>query len=241
MTPWLRTPSTFRTLRTAVLPSVLTTTAVLTAYGITAAYVISPGSGTRPAHDDRTGSYSVQPLPAGTTAAVAAGPSSSVTPAGAAALGYPVPAAPPHPAAPLSLPSPSSSPSQPSAGPSRPGNWAGEGRVRPGETGTEPGEDEGDGDYTDPAETAPDEEGSTTSTEPDVEDSGADAGASLGAAVPPGTLPAPSQTSAQSSALPAQQAAAPRPMVEVLPLGSGLMLIGLGLAIALLGLRLRRE
>ncbi|MEV6022879.1 hypothetical protein [Streptomyces sp. NPDC052036] len=245
MTPWLLTPSTFRTLRAAVLPPVLTTTAVLSAYGITAAYVISPGSGIRPAHGDRTVSYSVQPPPATATQAspgtAAAGPPSSVTPAGTAALGRPVPAPPPQPAAPLSLSSPSSPPSQPSADPSRPGNWAGEGRVQPGETDTEPGEDEGDGAYTDPAETAPDEEDATTTTEPDVQDSSADAEASLGAAVPPGTLPAPSQTSAQASALPARQAAAPRPVVEVLPLGSGLMLIGLGMAIALFGLRLRRE
>jgi hypothetical protein len=36
-------------------------------------------------------------------------------------------------------------------------------------------------------------------------------------------------------------ASAPEPVLEILPLGSGLILIGLGLGLAFLALRLRRD
>lgn len=70
----------------------------------------------------------------------------------------------------------------------------------------------------------------TRAPDPDIE-------ASTGPTGLAATSPAPPQHSAG----PARQAAASEPMVETLPLGSGLILVGLGLAIALLALRLRRE
>ncbi|MEU6365180.1 hypothetical protein ABZ876_05430 [Streptomyces sp. NPDC046931] len=145
------------------------------------------------------------------------------------------PAAPRSPS--TSSASASSSPSQPSTAPSRAGNWAGEGRERPGRPDFEE-EDEGEEPaHTDPDSTTPaDENTSPTSREPD-EDSDATAEASLGAT----DLPVSSSTPSRASAAPARQVAASQPMVEILPLGSGLVLIGLGLALALLGLRLRRD
>ncbi|MFE9092796.1 hypothetical protein [Streptomyces sp. NPDC007264] len=61
------------------------------------------------------------------------------------------------------------------------------------------------------------------------------------ASVGPDGLAATSPAPRQRSAGPARQAVASEPVVEILPLGSGLILVGLGLAIALLALRLRRE
>ncbi|MGW3493193.1 hypothetical protein [Streptomyces sp. NPDC001020] len=44
----------------------------------------------------------------------------------------------------------------------------------------------------------------------------------------------------KGSATPARRTTASKPTLEVLPLGSGLILVGLGLGLALLALRLRR-
>ncbi|MFF3908254.1 hypothetical protein ACFYZJ_20230 [Streptomyces sp. NPDC001848] len=57
MTPWRRPPSTFRTLRVAVLPPVLTTTAVCALYGISACALAS-AEGSRPVYGIRAATHS---------------------------------------------------------------------------------------------------------------------------------------------------------------------------------------
>ncbi|OIJ91895.1 hypothetical protein BIV24_14040 [Streptomyces colonosanans] len=49
-----------------------------------------------------------------------------------------------------------------------------------------------------------------------------------------------SPTPPKGSATPHRQNTASKPTLEILPLGSGLILVGLGLGLILLGLRLRR-
>ncbi|MFF4347239.1 hypothetical protein [Streptomyces sp. NPDC001530] len=99
----------------------------------------------------------------------------------------------------------------PSADASRAGSLAGEGRMRPGRQDPVPDpEDNGD-------------------TEPDPDRSEA------------GDAPEPSR----NDAVPVEQGVvrpgpAPEPVLEILPLGSGLILIGLGLGLAFLALRVRR-
>ncbi|MEU3337111.1 hypothetical protein [Streptomyces sp. NPDC006668] len=117
-----------------------------------------------------------------------------------------------------------------SAEPSRAGSRAGVGRERPGraeESATEQGAD------TDVAATDPEEAG------------GGDGGVAESA-----DASVPSEEAVQVTPTPAQQppgrsgtqAVAPaEPVLRVLPLGSGLVLIGLGLGLAFIGLRLRRS
>ncbi|MFE1881092.1 hypothetical protein [Streptomyces diastatochromogenes] len=134
----------------------------------------------------------------------------------------------------------SASPSAPPE-PSRAGSRAGEGRRRPGRPDGPPAEEEGDDD-TGPFTGAPDtgdpengypEEPETAVTPdqaPAVSPSPAEAG--LNPARPP-------QQPADQSAV--HQGQAPtEPTLQILPLGSGLVLIGLGLGLAFLGLRVRR-
>ncbi|MFF6979130.1 hypothetical protein ACFZAV_15595 [Streptomyces sp. NPDC008343] len=120
----------------------------------------------------------------------------------------------------------------PSDGPSRAGSRAGEGRERPGRekgpledeeavTGREPDRDEeGDG------STRPESEG---------EDDGGKATESSEAA---GDASAPATHAVPRPVTHAEDRA--EPVLQVLPLGTGLVLIGLGLGLAFVGLRLRR-
>ncbi|MFD8027907.1 MULTISPECIES: hypothetical protein [unclassified Streptomyces] len=110
---------------------------------------------------------------------------------------------------------------EPSSGASRAGSEAGEGRARPGRADAAP-QDEPTGPM-DPDSTAPD-------VLPSVD-------ATAEAVGPAASSPAPSQ----KPAVLAREAATSQPVVEILPLGSGLVLVGAGLALALLALRLRRE
>ncbi|MDX3258921.1 hypothetical protein PV336_06700 [Streptomyces sp. MI02-2A] len=110
---------------------------------------------------------------------------------------------------------------EPSSGASRAGSEAGEGRARPGRADAAP-QDEPTG-PTDPDSTAPDVLPSADAT--------------AEAVGPAASSPAPSQ----KPAVLAREAATSQPVVEILPLGSGLVLVGAGLALALLALRLRRE
>ncbi|MFJ5210900.1 hypothetical protein ACWD6Q_17845 [Streptomyces nigra] len=113
---------------------------------------------------------------------------------------------------------------KPSGEPSRAGSRAGEGRERPGRPKAPPEESEatvrpaGDRDATAPAE---------EDTAPVDQDPAADA-----TAQPSGT--------AADDAGGAGTGQRAQPVLQVLPLGTGLVLIGLGLGLAFVGLRLRR-
>ncbi|MGX1491497.1 hypothetical protein [Streptomyces tendae] len=113
---------------------------------------------------------------------------------------------------------------KPSGEPSRAGSRAGEGRERPGRPKAPPEESEatvrpaGDRDATAPAE---------EDTAPVDQDPAADA-----TARPSGT--------AADDAGGAGTGQRAQPVLQVLPLGTGLVLIGLGLGLAFVGLRLRR-
>ncbi|MFE2964796.1 hypothetical protein ACFXKC_14220 [Streptomyces sp. NPDC059340] len=114
----------------------------------------------------------------------------------------------------------------PSAGASRAGSSAGQGRTRPGrEEPSAPDEDgSGSGEDTVPTYTDRDPAGENAASDP--EETGA---------------PEPSRP----AVVPVQHdevgpATAPEPVLKILPLGGGLILIGLGLGLAFLALRLRR-
>ncbi|MER6627415.1 hypothetical protein ABT301_04100 [Streptomyces sp. NPDC000987] len=120
--------------------------------------------------------------------------------------------------------------------PSRAGSRAGEGRERPGrrwwdEQDEESEEDQEDqdadrqGDY--PGKAYPDRQ--DTADEPNA------------SATPQDATPGDSSPTSQSTQQAASHAEAPtEPVLRILPLGSGLVLIGLGLGLAFVGLRLRR-
>ncbi|RPE42384.1 hypothetical protein EDD90_5512 [Streptomyces sp. Ag109_O5-1] len=126
--------------------------------------------------------------------------------------------------------------------PSRAGTLAGEGRTRPGRPqgpavkieGQDPdGDEDGDRDGTD-------EETATEPAEIGAESPGA------ASAQPPREADLVPPTQSQQ-ARPAQQAVThtedgdTEPVLQILPLGSGLVLIGLGLGLAFIGLRVRRS
>ncbi|MET7427655.1 hypothetical protein ABZT16_01465 [Streptomyces flaveolus] len=117
--------------------------------------------------------------------------------------------------------------------PSRAGSRAGEGRMRPGRPDGPEIEDEGD-DAPPPATPAaqPEEpEEPETAEVPSVSPSPLETG--------PDPTGSPQGPGAEQAA---QQGEAPtEPVLRILPLGSGLVLIGLGLGLALLGLRLRKS
>ncbi|MEV5440095.1 hypothetical protein AB0K80_29430 [Streptomyces sp. NPDC052682] len=135
-------------------------------------------------------------------------------------------------AAPAASPTPSVS----DTGPDRAGSLAGEGRQRPGRHEPPWLRDRGDR-----GDGGPRRAGDRHEDSPEGEDSAAgDDGV-----VAPETSPAPQRTAASSSEplpqpvrRPAGQAT--EPVLRLLPLGSGLVLIGLGLALAFAALRLRR-
>ncbi|MET9731874.1 hypothetical protein ABZZ79_14830 [Streptomyces sp. NPDC006458] len=140
----------------------------------------------------------------------------------------------------------------PAAESSRAGSRAGEGQDRPGrrEDALKPEEPEN-------AESAQEEEGAANTGRADeaaedpAEDSGADEEAdeeqgsdtgSVGPSAPQASARPPSAAVPPASTQPIAPQAGVRaePVLEVLPLGSGLVLIGLGLGLAFVGLRLRR-
>ncbi|MEV0740935.1 hypothetical protein AB0I51_34505 [Streptomyces sp. NPDC050549] len=132
---------------------------------------------------------------------------------------------------------PAKAPSHASAEASRAGSRAGEGRERPGRTAQPSAEeDESGADDGDTAEPAADESG--------------DGGRS---AVPtPADSASPSQDTGVTGVVPSSPPLQPvhqtvahaedptEPVLRILPLGSGLILIGLGLGLAFIGLRVRR-
>ncbi|MGI5138495.1 hypothetical protein [Streptomyces sp. CA-106110] len=116
--------------------------------------------------------------------------------------------------------------------PSRAGSLPGVGRLRPGRTDSSP-EDQGDEPtYTDEDPSALQEPTENDTQYPDLGDE-----ESIGAVDPLKSSPTPSQ----DSAVLAREAGGSEPVTEILPLGSGLVLVGAGLGLALLALRLRRE
>jgi hypothetical protein len=125
-------------------------------------------------------------------------------------------------------------PSSPDA--DRAGSRAGEGRERPGRK-VDPGEDED--------EEAPDTAGEDTGEEDPDEGSG-DAEAGDGdptGSESPQAVVAPTTSATPQNAVRQPDAQAERadgPVLQILPLGTGLVLIGLGIALALAALRLRR-
>ncbi|MET8765575.1 hypothetical protein [Streptomyces sp. NPDC004658] len=123
-------------------------------------------------------------------------------------------------------------PSRPLASvePSRAGSRAGEGRMRPGRPDGPEIEDQDDDDPP-PATPAAQPEEPETAEVPSVSPSPLETG--------PDPTGSPQGPAAEQAA---QQAGAPtEPVSRVLPLGSGLVLVGLGLGLALLGLRLRKS
>ncbi|WP_231406499.1 hypothetical protein [Streptomyces sp. MC1] len=117
--------------------------------------------------------------------------------------------------------------------PSRAGSRAGEGRMRPGRPDGPEIEDEGDDDPppATPAAQPEEPEEPETAEVPSVSPSPLETG--------PDPTGSPQGPGAEQAA---QQGEAPtEPVLRILPLGSGLVLIGLGLGLALLGLRLRKS
>ncbi|MEU3612714.1 hypothetical protein ABZ725_10445 [Streptomyces sp. NPDC006872] len=137
-------------------------------------------------------------------------------------------------------PTPSSTASSPE--PDRAGSRAGEGRQRPGrvddggeDAETEDSEAEGTGDE-DTAGEDPDEvSGDAEAGDGDQVD---DTDASASPAVAPVASDGPQDAVRQAAT---QGERADGPVLQILPLGSGLVLIGLGIALALAALRLRRS
>ncbi|WP_251094187.1 hypothetical protein [Streptomyces sp. Caat 7-52] len=142
----------------------------------------------------------------------------------------------PDPATPVPMPSDSASASVlpylplASASPSRAGSRAGEGRMRPGRPDGPSTEVEGDDDPAPATQAAQPAEPETTNLPTAYEPS---VGTGLDSATPPLT-PDARQAAERGEA-------ATEPVLRILPLGSGLVLIGLGLGLAFLGLRLRRS
>ncbi|MFF4471616.1 hypothetical protein ACFYZ3_18850 [Streptomyces sp. NPDC001599] len=244
MTPWLRT------LRATGLVGALGVGAVVAPYGAGPAHgagfpavvtpytaapspeASAPGAATVPdgsgTHDGR-GGHERPRRPDGhdrterPDAGSASRPAEDSRPAGTAGRGSPKPSRP----SPSPSRSPSASGTEPGPEPSRAANRPGEGRQRPGRAEERAperdGADEDAGRYGDGGDGVPEDPAT---------------------AVPPGrteaaeVLPATPSRSPSRSGAPTRAAA--EPLLRVLPLGSGLVLIGLGLALGLVGLRLRR-
>ncbi|WP_030344258.1 hypothetical protein [Streptomyces sp. NRRL S-1022] len=151
-----------------------------------------------------------------------------------------------HPDAPAAVPLPSDSASASvrpyrrlaSVAPSRAGSRAGEGRMRPGRPDGPAIEVEGDDDPPFASPVAQPEE-QEEQVEPEEAETAqipnASASPQEADSAPPGLPDQPAQQAAQQGEAPTE------PVLRLLPLGSGLVLIGLGLGLALLGLRLRRS
>jgi len=224
MTPRLRTT---RALSLAALPPTLALSALLSWYGTSTAYAAGP----TPAGST---SYAVQLVPA----------SHAVRPTHTTPASH---AAEPRPALGLSG-SPARRPSyaaagpdaaQPSPVPSLAGSMAGEGRARPGREEVAPREqqeEDAGATYTDRDPTAPADNPSVPGRDPDVPDPAAptDPG---GATLAPDPARNTAAAVGQSVTRSGQDA---EPVLQILPLGSGLILIGLGLGLVFLALRVRR-
>ncbi len=243
MTPWSR-------LMLRRVRLLLVITAALPLFGTATAYAVALAhtTGTAPAHGrpdgpDRDGAYGPghggldrpgHPQPDGAgyglpaRGSPAAGPWAPATPSGP---GSSAPDAAPD-AAPVSRFSPSSR----AAEPSRAGSRAGEGRMRPGRPDGPAAEVEGD-------DTVPSRAAETAADQPEEPETADVPGVTPGASPPPeeaGLQPAqpPRQPAGRQAA--SEGEGTTEPVLQILPLGSGLVLIGLGLGLALLGLRLRR-
>ncbi|OLZ63638.1 hypothetical protein AV521_38265 [Streptomyces sp. IMTB 2501] len=245
MTPWLRI-----TLRCVRLLLVLTTT--LPAYDTATAYATTPGPLTPAApphrHSPASGSRAEpehlhRPDPPDHTKATPHDPPDGLAPDPADLADHSHVQAPHHnhhrgsrdsPATDPSLtpmPTDSASASYRPAStvePTRAGSRAGEGRMRPGRPDGPAAEVEGDHD---PVPTQA--RGTGRPEEPET--------ANL-----PSATPTPSGAPDQAGLQPPtrntgrQDETATEPVLQILPLGSGLVLIGLGLALAFLGLKLRK-
>ncbi|MFF5252484.1 hypothetical protein ACFY4K_10605 [Streptomyces leeuwenhoekii] len=126
-------------------------------------------------------------------------------------------------------PSPARSAPAPAAEPSRAGSRPGQGRERPGRRNG-PGTEKGALTDADPAYPNGPADGGITPGRPDLSVPAWETGP--GPAAPPVRQREPAVAHAEGSAGPASR---------LLPLGSGLVLIGLGLGLALFALRLRRS
>jgi hypothetical protein len=116
----------------------------------------------------------------------------------------------------------------PSADVSRAGSSEGEGRTRPGRAEPTTGDEDGNGNHEGIVPTY-------TDRDPAWEGAASDHPEATGAPEP-----------SRPAAVPVQRhevgpASSPEPVLEILPLGSGLIFIGLGLGLAFLALRLRRD
>ncbi|WP_256339533.1 MULTISPECIES: hypothetical protein [unclassified Streptomyces] len=224
----------------------LVITAALPLFGTATAYAaaLAQTTGTAPAHgrpddSDRDGAYGPgrggldhpgHPQPDGAghglpaRGSPAAGPWAPATPSG-----------PDSSSAPDAAPVSRFSPSSRAAEPSRAGSRAGEGRMRPGRPDGPAAEVEGD-------DTVP-SRAAETADQPEEPETADVPGVTPGASPPPeeaGLQPAqpPQQPAGRQAA--SEGEGTTEPVLQILPLGSGLVLIGLGLGLALLGLRLRR-
>ena len=194
-------------------------------------------------------------------AATPAGPTPGVRASEGSATHAPVGAATHVPRSPQGTASPAPSSASPLPGrhapaphtePSRAGSLAGEGRERPGrrmeDDGATEEADSGTQD-TEPEDTGAEDTGAedTGAEDTGAEDSAAtDEGAEHAADGAATAVPEASRRPVAPSRQPVEEAVTQAtrptdPVLRILPLGSGLVLIGLGLALALLGVRLRRS
>ncbi|MGW1001157.1 hypothetical protein [Streptomyces sp. NPDC002520] len=224
MTPWLR-----HTLRLVRLLLVLVASAP--AYGSATAYgaeAAPPGSPASSARTSASPSSSSAPPRSSSSASASSGTSASSGAAdvsASASAGVPV-----RGAADVSA---SASPPEPSRAGSRPG----EGRMRPGRPDGPAAEEEGS-DTATASETADPED--NYADEPETVDSRAATPAASDTPREAGLAPV--RTSPPAAGTAVHQGEAPaEPTPHILPLGSGLVLIGLGLALAFVGLRVRRS
>jgi hypothetical protein len=118
--------------------------------------------------------------------------------------------------------------------PSLAGTVAGEGRTRPGRPQGPAAQVEGQND---------DDPDDATATEPDETAGESPAATSSPPAQEAGLVPptAPQQARPAHQAVAHGEDGATEPVLHILPLGSGLVLIGLGLGLAFIGLRVRRS
>ncbi|MET8448842.1 hypothetical protein [Streptomyces sp. NPDC005209] len=212
MTPWLR--CTFRVARL-----LLVLAAVVLPYGATASYAAeSTPSGSPAGSPSGSSSGSSSRVPAGS-------PSGSRSPSSRA-------------------PSSRAASASASAEPSRAGSLAGEGKVRPGRPDGPAEEIEGDQD-----DTPADQDGGASQEAADPGEGDETAPGTSDAPSAPAASDTPREAGLVPSAVPPRQAHdtvthagedASEPVLRILPLGSGLVLIGLGLGLAFVALRVRR-
>ncbi|MEU6462517.1 hypothetical protein [Streptomyces sp. NPDC046976] len=228
MTPWLR-------LTHPCLRLLLVLTAALPAYGTAAAYAAEAGPPHSPTARHPAGTPSASSSGHADGSGGAGGPSASGSTAGSGHSGHsghdhqdrpgPDGAGPQYPALPSG--SASASDNAPSGEPSRAGSGAGEGKLHPGRQDGPWAQVEGDDDAVPgsaAAQPAEPETAETPTASRPTEEAGLD--------------PTPGQSADQNAARQSENAS--EPTLRILPLGSGLVLIGLGLGLAFLGLRLRR-